>query len=52
MTTTVRDIVSIISSRFPEKTAEEWDNPGLQLGRFDAPVRRVLVALELTPAVV
>lgn len=52
MTTTIRDIISIISSRFPEKTAEEWDNPGLQIGRLDAPVDRVLVALELTSSIV
>jgi len=49
---TVRDIRSVISLRFPEKCAESWDNPGLQLGRSTSSVRRVLTALELTPAIV
>ena len=49
---TVRDIRKIISNRFPEKCAESWDNPGLQLGRSASSVRRILTALELTPAIV
>ena len=51
MPVTVRDIRNVLSEKFPEKCAESWDNPGLQLGRGDAPVQRVLAALELTPAV-
>ena len=47
----VQDIRRVISQKFPEKCAESWDNPGLQLGRSNAPVKRVLAALELTPSV-
>lgn len=49
--TTIRDIRNLISSRFPEKAAETWDNPGLQLGRNDREVKSVLISLELTEAV-
>lgn len=48
---TIRNIQNIIARHFPEKCAESWDNPGLQLGHQDAPVRRILTALELTPSV-
>ena len=48
----VRDIRRVVTDRFPERCAESWDNPGLQLGRGDAPVRRILTSLELTPAIV
>ncbi len=37
---------------FPAQGAEDWDNPGLQLGRATGVVKRVLLALELTPDVV
>ncbi len=49
---TIQAIQSVISSHFPEKCAESWDNPGLQLGRRKADVKRVLTALELTPDIV
>ena len=48
---TVRDIRSVIQKHFPVQGAEDWDNPGLQLGRLDAKVSRVLLALELSPDV-
>ena len=47
----LKDICAVISNRFPEKTAEEWDNPGLQLGRQTYEIHKILVALELTPEV-
>lgn len=47
----LKEICEVISSRFPEKVAEDWDNVGLLLGRRSADIRRVLVALELTPEV-
>ncbi len=43
----VRDIVKIIESFFPVHLAESWDNVGLQIGSYGAPVSRVLVALDL-----
>ncbi len=48
---TIRNIQNIIARHFPEKCAESWDNPGLQMGHQDASVSRILTALELTPAV-
>ena len=52
MDITIRDVRQLISKRFPERCAESWDNPGLQVGRNDAVVKKVLVALELTPSIV
>lgn len=51
MSTRVQTVASVISHYFPEKAAENWDNPGLQVGHRNAEVKRILVALELTPAV-
>ena len=47
----LKEICEVISSRFPEKVAEDWDNVGLLLGRQSAEIHRVLVALELTSEV-
>ena len=52
MSISIRKISSILSRHFPSKAAESWDNPGLQVGHRDAEVARVLVALELTQAVI
>lgn len=35
----------------PKAWAEEWDNVGLLVGDFSAPVERILVTLDLTPEV-
>lgn len=48
----ISEIRSVIQSHYPVKAAEDWDNPGLQLGRKEARVSRVLIALELTRAIV
>ena len=48
----LHEICALISEKYPEKCAEEWDNPGLQLGRENADISRILVALELTRAVI
>lgn len=47
----VRDVCGVFEKNFPHDCAESWDNPGLLLGRSNAPVSRVLTALELTPDV-
>lgn len=44
----VRAIEDIIASLAPVETAEDYDNVGLLLGRRDAPVTRILVALDVT----
>ncbi|HEX7069411.1 MAG TPA: Nif3-like dinuclear metal center hexameric protein [Rhodothermales bacterium] len=50
--TTVSDIAAFIEEWAPPASAQSYDNVGLQIGRPDRPVRSVLVALDLTPAVV
>jgi len=49
--TTVRDIVQAVDRLAPFRLAEPWDNVGLLLGDAAAEVRRVLVALDATDAV-
>lgn len=49
---TVETITGIIERLAPPAWAESWDNVGLQVGRPEAPVQRVLVALELIDGVV
>ena len=45
----VFEIEKIIEKEFPPETAYEWDNVGLLLGRHDAEISKVLVALDVTP---
>jgi len=47
-TATVGDLVGVVHQLAPPRLAESWDNVGLQVGRPSDPVRRVLVALEVT----
>ena len=49
--TTVRDIETFLYAWAPRETAESWDNVGLLVGRGDREIRRVLAALDVTPAV-
>ncbi len=48
MTTTVADIIKILEEIAPVSLAESWDNPGLQVGRRDWPVKKVMIALDAT----
>ncbi len=48
----VREVIDVMQQLFPPALAETWDNIGLQLGEPEAPVRRVLVALDPTLAAV
>ena len=50
--TTVRAIEQALYGWAPRELAESWDNVGLLVGDPDAPVSRILVALDITPAVV
>lgn len=52
MMPTVKDIVMQLEQFAPPQLAEPWDKVGLQIGSQAATVRRILVALELTEAVV
>lgn len=52
MTVKVADIVKIMESLAPVGLAEKWDNPGLQVGSLEWPVKKVWIALDATPQVV
>lgn len=47
----VRGLLDAIDGLAPWALAEDWDNCGLLVGRPERPVGRVLVALDLRPAV-
>lgn len=49
---TVADLLGALNDIAPPRLAESWDNVGLQVGHHDRPAGRVLVALEVTPALV
>lgn len=42
--------MEVIERLAPMRLAEEWDNPGLQVGSHSRPVGKVLVALDPTPS--
>lgn len=50
--TVVRDIEQFLYQWAPRELAEDWDNVGLLLGDPERPVRKVLVALDITEKVV
>lgn len=47
----VGDLISMMDTIAPERWAEDWDNVGLQVGEAGTPVDKVLLALEITDAV-
>ncbi len=49
MLPTVDDIISELFSWAPEDLAEEWDNVGLQVGYPFWPVKKAVIALDVTP---
>jgi len=49
---TLADVVSILDGWYPPSTAESWDSPGTVCGDPRAPVRRVMLAVDVTAAVV
>ena len=48
----VKDIMSVMERIAPEKLAENWDRPGLAVGEPKREVKKILVALDVTGAVV
>jgi dinuclear metal center YbgI/SA1388 family protein len=46
---TVNDVVGVLRQWFPPELAADWDNVGLLLGTADAPVRKVMTCLTVTP---
>jgi dinuclear metal center YbgI/SA1388 family protein len=48
----VADVVAWLQDRYPPGWAEEWDRVGLVLGEPQAPVRRILLAVDCVPETV
>lgn len=47
--TTVRDVYHVLFAAAPDYMKMDWDNVGLLCGRWEAPVSRILVALDPSP---
>lgn len=47
-----REIMEVIEKRYPTGYALEWDNVGLQAGRRDKKVKKILIALDADDAAV
>jgi len=50
--TTVKQVEQMLFALAPHELAQEWDNVGLLVGNADREVNRILVALDITEAVV
>ena len=46
----VADVAQFLEEFAPAALAEEWDNVGLLVGRYDQKVARVMTCLTITPA--
>lgn len=49
---TANELFQILEKDFPLGKAEEWDNPGLQVGRRNKEIKKVLIALDATDEVI
>ncbi len=45
--TTIQNIISLVTELAPQKYAYDWDNVGLQMGKFNQKVKRVLLTLDI-----
>jgi dinuclear metal center YbgI/SA1388 family protein len=52
LATTVADIIALMEKIAPAYLAEDWDNPGLQVGRRDRVVKKIRIALDPLPQVI
>lgn len=48
----VRDVTALLERHYPPATAESWDAVGLVCGEPDAPARRLLFTVDVTPEIV
>ena len=46
------DILNILEERCPKAYALDWDNCGLQTGRYDKEVNTIYIALDATDEVI
>ena len=51
-TVTIGELAELLDEMIPLQLAESWDNVGLMLGRRNRPVKRILLALDMTQEVV
>ena len=49
---TIKELTHKLEQKYPLEKAESWDNSGLQVGRKNKAVRKVLLALDATDAVI
>jgi dinuclear metal center YbgI/SA1388 family protein len=49
---TGHDLVSFFKTQYPENNAYEWDHVGLQVGRLNQKINGILIALDVTEAVI
>ena len=52
MEATVNDIIKVMDGIAPPNLAEPWDNVGLLVGRSSNTVKKLMVALDVSPEVV
>jgi len=52
MSVKCRDIMWLMEDFAPARLAEEWDNPGLNVGNPDADINKILIALDATEKVI
>jgi dinuclear metal center YbgI/SA1388 family protein len=52
VTVTIQDIIDLMERAAPSSLADSWDNPGLQIGKRDWPVSRVMTALDPSAEVI
>jgi dinuclear metal center YbgI/SA1388 family protein len=48
MIPTLKDILDVLEALAPCHTAEEWDNPGLQVGDLSQEIRKIFISLDPT----
>ncbi len=48
---TVQHVAEVMNRIAPRALAEDWDNPGLLVGSFEAPVEKIFVSLDVTDEV-
>ncbi len=46
MVAKLKDILDVLEELAPSYTAEEWDNPGLQVGYFSQAIKKIFVAVD------
>lgn len=48
----LKELTNVLNATYPEHLAEDWDQIGLHFGHLDAPVRNVMISLDIRPNVV